>query len=260
MKSKETWKPVPVFKSDTSANPVDLPLEAKDLETKIHEFIFGERSSDFAEIPVLRRLQAFFSFLFVHICGVGESSAEQSRSRRDEKQTEGHDTARVVAQGVIAQLTREYGGNVDTLGAVEVTASGCWAGEAKDVVDLGTNSYFYSNAEGDPGPWICYDFKARGVSPTGYSIRSGDCAYPRSWVLEVSNDSRSWTVVDCRNNNRDLNAPHVTRKFVIEPRPPGSYRFIRFRLTGKNEKGLNEFLMTSFEIFSARPVAARGLS
>ena len=244
MTSKRIRKPVAVFKSDTSANPVDLPLEAKDLQTKIHEFI---------------RLPQGLSALFAHICGVGEIAAEKNGSRRGEQQSEGQDAVRFVAQGVIAQLTREHGGNVATKGIIDVTASGCWAGDPENVADLGTNSFFYSSQEGDQNPWICYDLKRWCVSPISYSIRSGACAYPRSWVLEVSNDGSNWTVVDRRRMNKDLNAPYVTRNFVIDPRPQGSYRFIRFCMTGKNEKGLNEFLMTSFEIFAARPVKVREL-
>ena len=137
--------------------------------------------------------------------------------------------------GIIAHLTRECGGNVHEKGFVEVTASS--RGEdAKYAVDLGTNSCFGSSDK--PNSWIRYDFKGRRVAPTSYSIRTSGHVYayhPRSWVLEVSNGgSEDWDVVDSRQNNDDLNGPHLIRNFAISAPPSGAFRFVRLRQTGKS--------------------------
>ena len=154
--------------------------------------------------------------------------------------------------GIIAQLTRECGGNIHQKGVVEVTASGNWGDDqskVEHVVELGTNSRLATTMVSDS--WIRYDFKDRRVAPTSYSIRSHDVAYPRSWVLEVSSDGNdgSWQIVDRRDNNFDLNVSHVTRNFAISNRPSGSFRFIRLRQTGPNHRGDGVLESTSLEIF-----------
>ena len=152
--------------------------------------------------------------------------------------------------GVIAHLTRECIGNVHDRGIVNATASSC-TGYAKNAVDLGTNSSYWSNDEQDS--WICYDFKERRVIPTSYSVRSyqgGPGWYHlRSWVIEVSNDGSSWTEIDRRDHNNDLNGFCVTQNFKISLVPTESFRLFRLRQTGKNHKGSYVLALTSLEVF-----------
>ena len=155
--------------------------------------------------------------------------------------------------GVIAQLTRECGGNVHNKGIVNVTASSV-ANESnhpKNATEFETKQDFYSQNE--PNSWICYDFKERRVIPTSYSARSsyggpgGDNL--KSWVIEVSNDRALWTEIDCRNNNNDLNGYYVTARFKISWIPRESFRFFRLRQTGKNHRGNDRLELSSLEIF-----------
>ena len=152
----------------------------------------------------------------------------------------------MVPQGIIGVLTRQCGGNVQEKGVVEVTASSCWIGEPKNVVELGTNWFFWSKDESNS--WICYDFKERRVAPTSYSIRTDCSRFPKSWVLEVSNGG-SWTVVDRRENNEDLNGEYVTRNFALSAPPSGRFRFVRLRQTGKTHGGRDILILASLEVF-----------
>ena len=193
------------------------------------------------------------------ISGVEEQAREADRVLRDELQSELRGLDRVVntiimnpPNGAIAQLTSECGGNVHMRGAVEVTASSSVSGNllaAKNVADLGTDSSFMSRNE--PNSWICYDFRGRGVAPVGYSIRTSYGYFPRSWVLEVSSDGSdgSWQVVDRHENNGDLKSEYLTRNFSITTRPPGSFRFVRLRQTGKNNEGDDFLALSSLEVF-----------
>ena len=154
-----------------------------------------------------------------------------------------------LLNGIIAHLTRECGGNVHEKGVVEVTVSSvCGTGyEAKNAVELGTISHFWSNYK--PNSWICYDFKGRSVTPTSYSIRTDNCACPRSWLIEVSNDGSegSWVVIDHRDD--DTNAKNSTCNFVISPIPRGRFRFVRLRQTRNNYDGNEVLALTSLEFF-----------
>ena len=154
--------------------------------------------------------------------------------------------------GIIAYLTRQCGGNVHEKGAVTVTASNKGGdAEPKDIVDLGTDSYFYTINE--ENSWVCYDFKDRGVIPTGYAIKSYQAApgghHLQSWVLEVSKDQKTWEVADQHTNTKELNNRGVvcymkTTRGIHEP-----YRFVRLRQIGQNHRGRNFLFLSALELF-----------
>ena len=153
--------------------------------------------------------------------------------------------------GIIAHLTREFGGNVHLKKVVEVTASSVGGnGWAKNAVELGTDSRFFTEVK--PNQWICYDFKERRVAPTSYSIAVGNTRnIPRSWVFEVSNNGSegSWVAVDHRDENEDLKTGSITCNFAITPPLHESFRFVRLRLTGRNHYGIDQLVLTSLELF-----------
>ena len=158
--------------------------------------------------------------------------------------------------GIIAYLTREFGGNVHDKGIVNVTGSSVEGNIHEclpsNVVDLETESYYLSSLH-LPNAWICYDFKDLRVIPTSYSVRSyGACHLNlKSWVIEVSNTGteNSWTEIDSRENNNDLDSENATANFKIFHVPNESFRFFRLRQTGKNHAGFDSMMLTSLEIF-----------
>ena len=89
------------------------------------------------------------------------------------------------------------------------------------------------------------------MTPTSYSVMSGVSLFPKSWVLEVSNDGSegSWEIVDRRDNNQDLNARLVIRNFAISAPPSEAFRFVRFRQTGKNHRGRDGLQISALELF-----------
>ena len=159
--------------------------------------------------------------------------------------------------GIIAHLTRECGGNVHDNGIVNITSSSVYTTgdkhsyHPKNAADFETEAFFGSN--GDTNAWICYDFKDRVVIPTSYSLRTywrGPGGYHlRCWVIEVSNDEKSWTEIDRRENDNYLNGCKASKNYKISRIPGEGFRFFRLRQTGDNHKG-NSFLnITSLEIF-----------
>ena len=158
-------------------------------------------------------------------------------------------------EGIIAYLTRECGGNVHEKGIVNVTASSVFGPyDQKNAVDLDTDVFYESKNEKDT--WICYDFKEQRVIPTSYTVRTNGVAFGgshlKSWVIEVSNDKHSWTEIDRRDNNNDLNGSHATRNFKISHVRRKRFRFFRLRQTGENHyhPGPNYYVtITALEIF-----------
>ena len=190
------------------------------------------------------------------ISEVQKAAKEAERVLRDEIQGEIKSLKAVTSMipiyplnGIIAQLTRECGGNVHQKGFVEVTASSVRRSDCdvRNAVELGTDAYFATKDESDR--WLCYDFKERRVAPTSYSIRSDNGWYLKSWDLEVSNDRKTWKVVDRRENNSHLKAVYVTRNFTISEPPLESFRYIRLHMTNKTHGGDDILALSSLEIF-----------
>jgi hypothetical protein len=107
---------------------------------------------------------------------------------------------------------QRYGGNVHDRAVVEVTGSRPASRESNDrtrnAVDLGTDaSYFWSADE--KGQSICLKFREMKMRSTHDSVQSNgegrNACYLRSWVVEGSQDRSPWTVIDCREDNSDLN-------------------------------------------------------
>ena len=101
--------------------------------------------------------------------------------------------------------------------------------------------------------WICYDFKERRVIPTSYTVKASQSApgyyHLKSWVIEVSNDRYSWTEIDRRDNNNDVNGDYATANFKISNVPSESFRCFRLRQSGKNHYGSHGFMLAAMEVF-----------
>lgn len=177
----------------------------------------------------------------------------KEHERRPEIRKEFVYTGTNPLDGVIAQLSRDCGGNVHDKEIVEVTGSGVGMTgyESKRAADLSSNSRYYSSEI--LGSWICYDFKERSICPQSYTVRSygtgpGGC-HPKSWVFEGSHDKKTWTLLDRRCNNSDLNDSRVTHNFAVESPSREFFRFIRLRLTGENHSGGASLRITALEVF-----------
>jgi hypothetical protein len=102
-------------------------------------------------------------------------------------------------------------------------------------------------SEDKPGQWISWDFKALRIAATHYTIRA---LWLKSWAVEGSDDGASWTEIDRRENNSNLNLNATAVKTFAVARS-GSFRRIRLRQTGPNHYGDNQLLLSAFELFGA---------
>jgi hypothetical protein len=154
--------------------------------------------------------------------------------------------------GVIAYLTARYQGNVHDQGVVNITAYVDNKNpnyDPKNVADLGTDSIYDSGCV--PNQWICFDFKTMEVAPTHYTVRSYQGAqnawHIKNWVIQGSQDATSWTEIDRRENNADLNNPHAVKTFAISK--TGTFRMLRLFLTGPAHNGSHGMEISRVEFF-----------
>ena len=124
-------------------------------------------------------------------------------------------------KGIIHELTKECGGNVEDKGYIKITSSSTYSSYIpKNAADLDNNTnYFHSNNY--ENSWLQYDFMNRKVIPTQYSIRSRhdegrNGHHPKNLVIEGSNDNDKWTNLDTRQNDDFLNDKSAIHTFDIK--------------------------------------------
>jgi hypothetical protein len=154
--------------------------------------------------------------------------------------------------GIIAQLTRDCGGNVVAEEIINLSASSIWGDEyaVDNAVDFDSDEDF---ATADvPDQFITYDFKDRKVELTGYTIQSRrhdtNWAYGnmKSWVIECGDDLENLTVVDQRTDDAVLNGKGKIHHFLVKSSKPA--RFIRVRHIGPGHH-MQYFAYSALEFF-----------
>ena len=161
-----------------------------------------------------------------------------------------------LLNGIIRHLSRTLcdGESVAVRNIVAVTASSV-ADEDKHaasyIVDYASNSFYMSSDEADA--WVCCDFKNRRIAPTSYTLKSIEQAIQggnnlQSWVVEISDNGSSWTVLDKRECNSDLDGPNITQNYKITA-DPSKGRYIRVRQIDVNHRRMNIMTLGAFEVF-----------
>jgi hypothetical protein len=166
--------------------------------------------------------------------------------------------------GILSHLSRKYGGNVHDKGIVTITSSSIYGDDPQysptnlagpsslycdDPYGFAPNQHFSSNDA--VNQWVQWDFHDMRVNPTEYCIQSHGSArngsHLRSWVIEGSIDGLTWTAVDRRTNNDDLNGESLIGAFSV--RKSSEYRFLRLRQTGRNHSNDHTLAFYHFEVF-----------
>ena len=157
--------------------------------------------------------------------------------------------------GIINHLTKKFSGNVSEKGVCKITSSSVFDKYLpKNVVDYDNQNQrhvFSSLIEQDS--WIKFDFVGRVVHPNAYSIRTtihkrGD-VHLKNWVIEGSNNDKSWKVLDSRKDESSFINPSSENTFNISMLDNEYYRYIRLRQNGPNFKGTGQLVMSKFELF-----------
>jgi hypothetical protein len=159
-------------------------------------------------------------------------------------------------KGIICELTRKHDGNLHDKGIVLLTSKSHLSCNVKNLVDLASHSDFTSSDE--PSQWVRWEFPAKLVRPTHYTIQSAGCYQLKSWLIEGSMDGESWTELDRRKNDSHLKANFAIHSFDVKSLL--ECRFLRLTQTGKNDDDTNNLSFCSLEIFGSlrfSPLSAR---
>jgi hypothetical protein len=150
--------------------------------------------------------------------------------------------------GMISHLTKQHGGNVQEKGIVTITSKSIFKNKddpryaARNVADLTSDSRFLSDKA--PGEWIRWDFGARRVRPTHYTMKG---VLLKSWVVEGSVDGKSWTEIDRKTDNQDFKGDGNKVSFDVSK--SAEFRLIRLTQTDKNHGGVDSLCLRAVEFF-----------
>jgi hypothetical protein len=187
--------------------------------------------------------------------------------------------------GIVAYLTQKFGGNLHGKGVVSMSASSvaldsCPArrkfmfdeierifAEAKlpdflatkgdsqitrdptwgpdQALDFDKMSTF--NSMNKPNQWIIWDFKEISIRPTAYTLQSGFWNFPKTWVVEGSNDGEKWVQLDSQTGNAAIKKCMAPVTITIQSR--SAYRYIKLGQGAKNHCGSDHLVISAFELF-----------
>jgi hypothetical protein len=138
--------------------------------------------------------------------------------------------------GIIAHL-REEGGEAVTISSKTQLSNK----PPENLLDLASRVFFLS--EDAEGQWIQWDFKAKQVYPTNYTIKGSTLI---TWQMEGSLDGTVWTEMDRRTEKAACSQPS---SFDITK--PTLCRFIRLTQTGANSGGKHSLTCAAVEFFGS---------
>lgn len=154
--------------------------------------------------------------------------------------------------GIIKHLRDETNNNIEK--KINITSSVLASDypPSNVVIYEDQNKFFICDQSG-PNPWICFEFKENKIIPTCYQIRSKPSGvngcHPKSWLIEGSNDSSNWEVLDSKKNCSILNGSNIPHLFSINNKNSKEFRYIRMKLEGKAWCGNYHLELDSFELY-----------
>lgn len=97
-----------------------------------------------------------------------------------------------------------------------------------------------------PNSWVCIFFKLHKVKISHYSIQThgfNNDLMPKNWVVEGSNDSNDWFILDRRPNDESFHVSAASNTFEVqnEENKNRYYRYLRIRQYGLNSSDSNYF-------------------
>ena len=157
--------------------------------------------------------------------------------------------------GIINYLIKKSNNNIKDL--IDITASSM-IDNSKTYspynVCLFDDNEKYFESEDQSNSWICFDFKDHKIIPSSYIIKSSknqNNNYPKTWILEGSNDKTNWKVLDEQKDCSHLNGQYLVHTFDIQAKVTLPFRYIRMKQTGPNwqENKYHYFVLGSMEFY-----------
>lgn len=139
--------------------------------------------------------------------------------------------------GIIKYLTSKTGGNIHKNGTITLTSDNTSSSSFSDqlpetILDLNNDNWFGAKS-GSKDYWLCFDFKDRKVEISSYTIQSYSfkSGHLKNWVLETSENSLDWKIIDQHMGDPSLNGESRVSSFNVGKNDFS--RFVRIRQIGE---------------------------
>lgn len=136
---------------------------------------------------------------------------------------------------------------------INVTYSKLRYGDPKTIFQYENNNNNYINTNDSPNSWFCFELKKHQIIPTNYTIRTYNCspnsAHLKNWILEGSNDNKSWKELDSENDCQYLNGPNYFHTFPIKNDSNESFKFLRIRETKGDWQNTHYVVLNLIEFY-----------
>ena len=186
------------------------------------------------------------------------SNIDNLQSERDEKEIK---TGRVFYEcehkngqnfrGIIDYLEEKYGKNIHSQGIITISASSSFHNTPDKVIDYNWNDCWHSNS--NPGNWLEVNFQHFQVKIKGYSLMtqggSKNMVHLKNWILEGSNNRRTWIELDKQENNDDLNGSLKQHYYPVFKEKEKEFQYLRIRSIGFNHFNDHRLLIKNIEFF-----------
>ncbi|KAK8892383.1 hypothetical protein M9Y10_029609 [Tritrichomonas musculus] len=162
--------------------------------------------------------------------------------------------------GIIKYLSEKVEGNIHYKNLINISSSSNQIINGNeyspsslcDFNDLSDNSMWSPNNQ--KNAFLIYDFKTRKIKLTDYTFHTPTTDtrdYPKSWIIEGSNDSKNWDKIDERKDESVMNDFNICHTFHCQNPKEEPYRYIRITSTGPcwNKSSRFYFDLSAVEFF-----------
>ncbi|KAK8895217.1 hypothetical protein M9Y10_023659 [Tritrichomonas musculus] len=158
--------------------------------------------------------------------------------------------------GIFSTLTNTHKCNINDKGFIKISGniSGDNSfGSFSSLVDFNYTGNAYCSSE-NPNSFIRFDLRNYCISVSAYTLKStkhGYPDYPKSWIVEGSNNESEWTQIDSQVNNSILCSNSKVHTFTISAQNviEQPFRFVQIRLTGKSSRNAYCLEIANVEFF-----------
>jgi hypothetical protein len=148
-------------------------------------------------------------------------------------------TDNVSLNGIIAYLTKRFGGNISSKRVIEF-----WPCDSTCLLNLNTEKSIRLGMNTS----VTWNFIKKRVIPTHYTLLGyhGE-EYPEAWMIEGSLDDKSWVVLDERKDNYDLEGEYVAWSYPFSKTT--ECRSIRMSMKKPNHANTGYLVLCAVEFF-----------
>jgi len=140
--------------------------------------------------------------------------------------------------------------NAQISGKLKVTGSSNEVGNLYELLNTTPSELWTKDV---PSSWFMIDVgKNRLMAPSHYTLRHGGnyrADSLRTWDLQGSINSETWTVLKHHNHDTSLVDKFATHTWSIELDPPQAFRYFRILQTGRNSSNHNFLVLSGVEFY-----------